>query len=207
MFTCTSLKNAPELPATDLADACYNAMFWETPLDLSTTSDANHQYPWKFKVEKDSYYFKSSSPYPMFYNKNLFNSAIVDDEGYVTFYSAHPLSASLITVLTKEGTTLASDTEKANIKDGKLLEAIISVNAPNNVIMGSGGQEAYISLKNADTSVASSKKFAVNVSDGKIKAENIDLYKDNSGEAAPDDATENNITPGKYDAYMRFVAA
>ena len=192
---CTSLISAPELPATFLPYGCYMSMFYGCfSLDLST-QEGDYVYSWTFKKGDTN----------MLPNGILSSAPVTN--GYVTLYSKYPLSASLRTVLTKEGTNLTSDTDKASVKNGKLLSAMINISAPNNIIVGSGGQEAYITLKNADSNVASSKKFAVNVLNGKIVAENIDLFMNDQEGAAPDDAENTDIPPGVYDSCMTFVAA
>ena len=120
-----------------------------------------------------------------------------------------PLSVPVKTILENKGSFKLE--EKLKVSNGDLSNSAIMGDYDNDgldsYIFSSGGHKAYITLKDNDNNAASSKKFAVNVSNGKIKVENIDLYTDNPSGAAPDDATENNITPGLYDVYMTFVAA
>ena len=105
-WNCTGLTNAPELPATKLADSCYNSMFQDctglttapelsatehadycyasmfkgcTGLKLSTSQDGNYPYEWQFKADRNSgldYMFIGV----------LDTVPTPDNDGYVTLY-------------------------------------------------------------------------------------------------------------------------
>jgi hypothetical protein len=191
---CTSLTSMPELPATDLVDNCYGNMFAGcTALDFSSAPEGDYKYPLTFRVD----------------GNNMFSTDIIPDEdGYFTVYSKYPVSASLSTIIANGG-ILTSNTNKAVVKDDKLSKAVISakIDDIDRAISSSSGKQAYITLKSGNNSTASSKKFEVTVSDGKIVINNIDLYADDSGNgAAPDDAEKRKIKPGIYTSYMTFVA-
>jgi hypothetical protein len=172
-----------------------------TSLCLSTTQEGDYKYPLTFKVKENDYDFRSNIlPIDL-------SGKDTDENGYITVYSKYVGSVSLDDIIDNGG-TLTFATNKVFIQDGSPFTTTINGKIDNAdwAVFNSSDRKAYITLKNGNIPVASSKKFEITVSGGRINVENIDLYTDDPSDAAPENANKKDIAPGVYDAYMTFVA-